>query len=266
VAHPQIAAFARLANGAAQPDRKISGQTTMLARTMHDIRYDAVHDEFVVPNQFGQAILTFHGNAQGEEPPVRVINGPHTQLKRPDRLDIDPVHNEIYVPNYDSIAVFSREATGDAAPIRVIRGPKTGLVELSTLAVDPVNNVIVCPGRIGKEHALLIFNRTDQGDVAPIRAILGATFESERDPQMQIYSPRGWILATSGRGTAKNPASIKIWNIRDNGNVPPRWSITGSKTTLLKPRGIALNPANKEIIVADMSLNSVLTYYFPEMF
>ena len=29
---------------------------------------------------------------------------------------------------------------------------------------------------------------------------------------------------------------------------------------------VALNPQNKELIVADMRLNAVLTYYFPEIF
>ena len=62
---------------------------------MHDIRYDEIHDEVVVPNQFAQAILTFAGGASGETPPIRVIQGPRTQLIRPERLDIDPTHNEI---------------------------------------------------------------------------------------------------------------------------------------------------------------------------
>jgi len=29
---------------------------------------------------------------------------------------------------------------------------------------------------------------------------------------------------------------------------------------------VALDPENKEVIVADMRLNAVLTYYFPEIF
>jgi hypothetical protein len=73
VAHPQIAVFARLANGNANPVRKIEGQKTLLGRTMHSIVYDEIHDEFVVPQQFGQAILTFRGGANGEEVPVRVL-------------------------------------------------------------------------------------------------------------------------------------------------------------------------------------------------
>jgi hypothetical protein len=35
---------------------------------------------------------------------------------------------------------------------------------------------------------------------------------------------------------------------------------------MVKPRGVAIDPKHKEIIVADMRLNAVLTYYFPEMF
>ncbi len=33
-----------------------------------------------------------------------------------------------------------------------------------------------------------------------------------------------------------------------------------------KPRGVALNPKHKELIVSDMRLNTVLTFYFPEIF
>jgi hypothetical protein len=32
------------------------------------------------------------------------------------------------------------------------------------------------------------------------------------------------------------------------------------------PRGIALDPKNKAMMVSDKRLNAVLTFYFPEMF
>ena len=82
---------------------------------MHSIVYDEIHDEFVVPQQFGQAILTFRGGADGEEVPVRVIQGSLTQLRNPDRLGLDPVHNEIFVPQGNSVLVFPREAKGNVA-------------------------------------------------------------------------------------------------------------------------------------------------------
>src|SRR6266478_2738871 len=103
------------------PARLIAGQKTLLSRTMHDIRYDAIHDEIVVPNPFGQAVLTFRGGASGEEPPIRIIQGPSNQLEDVQRVDIDPVHNEIFVPSGGSILVFRREAQGNVEPVRVIR-------------------------------------------------------------------------------------------------------------------------------------------------
>ena len=70
--YPQIAAFARLANGNVAPTRSIAGQSTQLVRDSHDIFYDEVNDEIVVANAFGQAIMFYRGGANGEEPPVRV--------------------------------------------------------------------------------------------------------------------------------------------------------------------------------------------------
>jgi hypothetical protein len=74
-----------MADGGAQPTRRIEGQGSKLGRTMHGIAYDPVHDEFMVPQLFAQAIMTFRGGADGEEPPVRMIQGSDTQLRQPDR-------------------------------------------------------------------------------------------------------------------------------------------------------------------------------------
>jgi len=67
---------------------------------MHDVRYDALHDEIFVTNPFAEAILVFRGGASGEEPPIRVIQGPHTQLQGTgaaaggaDRVEVDPSHD-----------------------------------------------------------------------------------------------------------------------------------------------------------------------------
>ncbi len=260
-----------MANGIATTNRLIAGQSTLLARTMHDIRYDAIHDEMVVPNQFGQTILTFRGGANGEEAPIRFIQGPRTQMKEPDRLDIDPVHNEIFVPNIDSILVFSRDSNGDVAPMRIIRGPRTRLRGVGSIAVDPVHDVIVVPSRMAESRdlSLLIFNRTDEGDVAPRAIIGGPQTGLYAVAQMGIYPPRGHIVVTqvtNQQETEPKGIFVGVWSIRDQGDVPPRWKIGGPKSTLKKPRGVAFNPKNKELIVADMRLNSVLTYYFPEIF
>ena len=275
MAHPQIAAFARLANGGDTPNRVVSGQGTKLSRTMHDIRYDAIHDEFLVANPFAQAVMTFRGGASGEEAPIRVIQGPRTQLSG-SRLDVDPVHDEIVLPAGNSILVFPREANGDVAPIRVIRGPDTQLRNASSISVDPVNDLIVVglnntlSARPKNNGALLIFNRTDNGNVKPRGVIRGPKSGIVRINQIAVYPPRKLVVAAQpGPVYEMEPkdAFVGVWSLDDDGDVPPLWKINvGPKSTMKKPFGLVLNPKHKELIVSDMRLQSVLTFYFPEMF
>ena len=262
---------------------------------MHDIRFDPIHDEFVTTNPFAAAILVFRGGADGEEEPVRVIQGPKTQMAGPSRVEVDPVHNEIFVPNGgNSILVFPRDANGDVAPLRAIRGPDTQLRRVESIAVDPVHDVLVVGftkpqglrgmGTAGNQDwsatwtesgtgtelgGLLVFHRTDSGNAKPRAVIQGPRTGLFIPEQIQVYPPRGWIVTAQSTDVVEaEPGNtfVGIWSINDNGNVPPRWRIGGPKSLIRKPRGVALNPKNKELIVADMRLNSVLTYYFPEIF
>ena len=60
--------------------RVLEGQDAKLARALHGIVYDAEHDEIIAPNPFAEAILFFRGGVNGEEAPIRMIQGPSTQL------------------------------------------------------------------------------------------------------------------------------------------------------------------------------------------
>ena len=268
MAHPQIAAFARLADGSTQPIRKLEGQKTLLGRTMHAIAYDEVHDEFVVPQQFGQAILTFRGGASGPEAPIRVIQGSNTRLVAPDRLAIDPVNNEIFVPEGNMVLVYPRDGNGNVAPIRTIEGPDTQL-GADAVAVDPLNNLLVVGGGGNDGPRLLIFNRTDRGNVKP-KAIIGGPKSGLRrlGGPFTLYPPKGWIIVSDrGEGLViSDIAYVGVWSIHDNGDVPPRWKIGGPNGILQMPRGVTLDPKNKNLIVSDKRLNAVMTFYFPELF
>ncbi len=263
MAHPQIAAFARLAEGGVEPARRIEGQGTLLSRTMHGIAYDDIHDEIIVPQQFSQAILTFRGEADGEEAPIRKIQGPLTQLRRPDRLALDPVHNEIFVGDGRSvILVYPRQADGDVAPIRTIRGPDTQLDPwgggASPIAVDPVHDALI----VLAGQKILIFDRTADGNVKP-RSVISGIQSGLGGGRMAVYPPLGRILVTGG-SSREGGRFIGVWNVDDNGDVPPRWKLGADM--LQSPRGVTVDAKNKTVIVTDKSLNAILTYSFPEIF
>jgi hypothetical protein len=190
-----------------------------------------------------------------------------------DRLDVDPVHNEIFIPAGDRILVYPRAGNGDVAPLRVIRGPDTGLRRAQAIAVDPVHNVIVVGTNVTYQNgmgALLTYNRTDDGNVKPRGIILGPKTGLGSLNQILTYSPMGWIVATQTGDSygvlEPEGVFVGVWSIYDNGDVPPRWKLAGPRSNVKKPRGVALSVKDKELILADMRLNAVLTYYFPEIF
>jgi hypothetical protein len=288
VTYPQIAAFARLANGDVAPARTIAGQATKLVRDSHDVYYDETTDEIVVASAFGQGILTYRGGADGEEAPIRIIEGPHTQIQMPGYgIYVDAVHNETYLmegrdrPGQEYIPVFPRNAKGDVAPLRVIKGPDTMLKNARSMAVDPVRNLIA----VASGNGMLIFNRTDNGNVKPRAVIKGPGNNNFR-----LLASKGYIITgaggggdgddtgggraargegrggggnAEGRGGARPRTTIRVWSITDNGSVPPLFE-------LRNPNGgdgggrIALNPKENEVIVG--AGQSVAIYSFPEIF
>ena len=64
---------------------------------MHGIYYDRKHDEMFVPVALAGAVLVFRGGATGSEEPIRMLQGPGTQIVRPDTLYVDEEHNELIV-------------------------------------------------------------------------------------------------------------------------------------------------------------------------
>ena len=259
-----------MANGTVEPARKIEGQKTLLSRTVHSIAYDPIHDEIVVAHQIAQAILTFAGSADGDAAPIRIIQGPRTQLRDSALLGLDPVHGEIFVPSEgNSILVFDRKAQGDVAPIRVLKGPDTQLGAY-TAAVDPIRNLLIAGGGGRNGARLVIFNRTDEGNTKP-KAVIGGPKSRLTDISgpITIYAETGMVLVPipgpEGELSSEE-AYVGVWSVTDQGDVPPRWTIGGPGGRIRQPRGITVDAKSKNIIISDKYLNAVLTYSFPELF
>jgi DNA-binding beta-propeller fold protein YncE len=232
---------------------------------MHDIRYNEVDDEIIVPSPFADAILVFKGGANGQEAPIRIMQGPNTQIGG-SRLAIDTKNREIFVPgDGGGIVVLPLDGNGDVRPKRVLRGPETQLGG-GSLSVDPLNNLLVASGR---DDSIVIFDRMASGNTKPLRVIKGPNTQIDRINQMQVY-PEGKlvIVAMPGiQGEVEPPrVFVGMWSLDDNGDVPPKWTINGEQTGLKKPFAVAINPEHKEIYVTDMRLNGVMTFSVPEVF
>jgi len=209
-----VVVYPKTAAGEDKPIRTLAGDRTAL-EDPHGIAIDPKNGWMFVSNhgsvkntrppRVGRfeppSITVYPLRASGDTPPIRIIEGPRTQLNWPAHLFVDPEHGELYVANDvgDSVLVFRTTDSGDVAPSRVIRGPKAGLKNPTGLFVDLANDELWISSM--GNHSARVFPRTANGDVAPLRIIRSA--------------PAGKIALAIG-----NPGATAYDSLRDEILVP----------------------------------------------
>ena len=184
---PQIAVYSKDASGDDKPLRLIQGPKTRLADS-HGIAIDGKRRLLFVNNWGNIADLKVAGtgrfeppsisvyslNANGDAPPLRVMQGSKTQLDWPGSMSVEPETGDLYVANDmgQSILVFHGNDQGDAAPARVIKGAKTRLTYPLGVFVDSKNKE-VWAANLGNSSAT-VYPLMANGDVAPLRTIRSA--------------------------------------------------------------------------------------------
>lgn len=191
--------FRRTATGADLPLRSVRGPRSRLADP-HGVVLDDVNNEIVVANHgnwtelrsyaadgplvmdksyvpgrfYPPSLTVYSATADGDVPPVRVIQGPSTQLNWPMGVAIDYERNEIAVSNYgtSSILFFRRTDNGNVAPVRVLAGPETGVVGPIGIGIDVKQNELWIANY--GDHTAVVFDRNASGSPAPKRILRNA--------------------------------------------------------------------------------------------
>lgn len=186
------------AKDAQKPVRIIQGPKTMLGGSMDtdNVSIDTVHNEIYVTQESSDSIMVFDSQANGDVAPIRILHGPHTDMRFPRRVTADPINNLIAVVAAKGIMLFPRTANGDVPPSCVIAGPHTGMgggeeMLLSKAVLYPPAKKIIFGGGAhravgGGERAssfLAIWKYGDCGDVAPLYKMVGGTGVFDLNPE-----------------------------------------------------------------------------------
>jgi 6-phosphogluconolactonase (cycloisomerase 2 family) len=184
---PQVAVYRKEASGDEKPKRLLQGESTRLSDA-HGIAIDTKNKLMFVNNwgnisdyqtvgtgRFEAPSITIYPiDANGDTPPLRIIQGPRTQLNWPAAMAIDPDTGDLYVANDvgQSILVFRGTDNGNVAPRRMIKGQKTGLSYPTGVFVDTKNKELWV-SNLGNSSAT-VYPLTANGDAAPLRTIRSA--------------------------------------------------------------------------------------------
>ena len=116
------------------------------------------------------SITVYPLKANGDVAPLRVIQGPKSQLDWPMHITVDSEHGEVFVANAGgSITVYRITDNGDVAPVRTLKGPKTGLKNPVGVYINNKNDELVVSDV--RTHSASAFPRTADGDTRPLRVI-----------------------------------------------------------------------------------------------
>ena len=213
----ELLVFAVGGGGNVAPQRTLATAPPWPSSTT-DFDLDLVHDEVVITDRTpGAAAIRFLpllGN--GTVGVLRSISGPATGLTDPSLVAVDPLHDEVFVLNQGSIRVFARGASGNVAPLRVLSGAATGISAVHGLDVDPLAGAGDIAGigeltvlRSSPNDALLFFPRTATGNVAPLRAIVGAATHFNGTSLLSYFPTLifadGYVTGTTGAWSTAVP-------------------------------------------------------------
>jgi sugar lactone lactonase YvrE len=199
--------------------------------------------------------------------PTATIGTSNTELNSPSGIALDPVGN-VYVANAldSSITIYEAGGTRDAAPTAAISGDSTGLDYPEGIALDASGNIYVA--NAGPPSALLVGgeqpflgsitvypplgNSTGILNEAPSATISGdATRLSEPEALALDFNGNIYVANCGDCYFVNKPVpSVTVYTTGSDGNVPPTAMISGTKTGLNYPGGIALDSAGN-ILVAN---------------
>ena len=241
----------------------------MLGRTMHGIDYDHIHDEIVVPQQFGQAILVFRGSARGEEPPIRVIQGSQ------DAADGDGPAGRRSLQRRDLRArrattswcsTARQTATSRRSACSAARTPGS-----RRPAPSPSTTCATCSwwapcqlrGESGRDmRSSRSSTAPPQGNAKPKRVIAGPKSAARESAAICASIRSGGLIFVIQQAPAMSASGAS----RTTASVAPRFTVGGPEGILQKPRGLDLDPKHNAVIVSDKDLNAVLTFEVPQIF
>ena len=225
--------------------------------TMYNQNAEPGAGRFVPPS-----ITVYPADGQGDVAPLRVIQGPTTQLNWPTGIAFDAERQELYVANAvgDTVSVFAATADGDVAPIRVLTGPRTQLKSPAGVFVDTVNDEVWVANFGG--HSATVYPRGAAGDTPPLRIIrsapadVGTPFIS--NPYSIAYNPNREEIIVAN--CVAQPRVGTFARLADKTDAPLR-AIEGSATKMSRTQhGMSYDEVHDEIVLASQIGQAVLTY------
>ncbi|MFN7942398.1 MAG: hypothetical protein U0X73_12435 [Thermoanaerobaculia bacterium] len=210
----------------------------------------------VVANFSPAAVATFSDAASGDEPPLRSIAGPATDLAGALFVAADTAHGEIFAASCcadastTGVTVHEIDGLANMVPLRrIAANATTTLVHPSGVAVDPVHGELFVANQSGGSSGgtIAVFARTADGDALPLRTITGGAngLALPVGVFVDLLHDELWVA-----DYPPSPA-ILVFARGASGAATPLRTLAGAATAFANPAGVFVDTVHDEVFVAD---------------
>jgi DNA-binding beta-propeller fold protein YncE len=232
--------FDRNARGNAAPNRKLATPHSTFA-----IVADEETQELLMTIQDPHAVVTFKKTAKNQDAPVRLLQGPKTQMADPHGLALDPKTGLIYVTNWGT----HNERTTPAEGSGTGRGSRK-----ANWPVGGGDNSIPGSGR-WEPPSITVYRKDAQGDVAPLRVIQGPKTLMNWPTSIVVHPDRGELFVANDTAD-----TVTVYRADANGDVAPIRVLKGPRSMIKNPVGVALDLTNNELWVANFGNHTATVF------
>jgi DNA-binding beta-propeller fold protein YncE len=199
---------------------------------------------YAVNNDTQDTLVIFSNEQAGNVAPHREIHTPHGTFG----ITVDEAAQEVFltVQHDSAIVVYRKGASNEDPPIRMLQGDRTRLADPHGIAFDAKRGLIFVTNH-GSTHQV----RSDAGDV------LSAEQRKERLSLVNWPLEREFAVPGSGRTL---PPAITVYAKNVSGDAAPVRVITGPRTQLNWPTGIAVDPERGDLYVTNDTTSSILVF------
>ena len=236
--------WSREAKGNVPPDRELR-----VPHRVFGITADDEAQELFITINHPPAVVVYRKMAQGEEAPLRILEGDKTQLADAGGIALDTKNQLMYVANRGATS-SNRNNIGWA------RAFKDGvyLWESFTSVAENASNLVPGSGKYSPP-SITVYPLKASGDTPPLRVIQGSLTKLNWPAHIFLDAEHGELYVPNMINH-----EVLVFNATANGNIAPVRILKGPKTGLSHPQGAYVDVKNDEIVVANMGNHAATVY------
>ena len=234
--------FDRASQGNVRPTRELA-----VPHRTFGIAVDETKEEVFLTIEAPSALVVYRKAAEGNEAPLRILEGHNTGLEDPHGVALDVENQWLFVSNHGAVS-YSEDGK-------------------NFLRVPQVDGSWTPPSEVGRRRVMIpgsgesnppsitVYSIDAEGDAAPLRVIEGPATQFNWPTGLDVDEERGELYVANDAGD-----SVLVFRTTDNGNAAPMRVIAGPSTGLKNPTGIFADTENQELVVSNMGNHSVTIY------